>query len=700
MKKLFLALFVISLLFISCYVASATEVSKDIHITDDTSFHRSSSLEKVGNMFYLFYTKTISPDPMDARFYGEEYTYSLYYKNATSIENLINSDEVYLSDSTQFPVYDGTVVNSCSIYDGDETGCLAETQCSGYSNDQCQGTFNTSSSINQFSLSDISTTIFKDNLYIFMTGRSFTGAEKSVYYFKFNYTDNTLSSLYKLVEDSAIIPGQQNSSLMHYVVNQVDVKSNNDTMFVAISTPYGALLGKWNDTDYFNNVVNIGTIESDHLYNVELVLFNDTIFTLGANSPGGFVLEYSSPLDNFVFSDSGMVTNDYGYSDYSVTIVNNTLYFLTTYPNDNLAYIRCYTSNSGSAGDNWDSGSTYTFSTHNNDGEYSYPYGYRGSNSWQDGWAIGYSDGNKLYVIYSTRSNNYTLAPGNLAYFTKTLQANQHFTSLQQATASSSDNIYLDNQTYNEGVGVFNQISIYGYNATLSSPIIYPATLKVFSSNVYISGLNVQGIISTYPGLSNVIFNLSSPSNFSLDSPIVITSSGIVELNGVVNTTRPNINSIFTISDNFIGLDSNTYPEYNLPANLTLDLTGHNINTPRILRNGVECVVPQCIIDSYASNIIKFRVSGFSNYTIQDVPYQPLDDNTNAGLNNTKNTLYAAFALIAIMILAFISWALISAFRGGNTDLVTVAVVAIAGSIVVIIAYVIIWYVFKALGGT
>jgi len=69
-----------------------------------------------------------------------------------------------------------------------------------------------------------------------------------------------------------------------------------------------------------------------------------------------------------------------------------------------------------------------------------------------------------------------------------------------------------------------------------------------------------------------------------------------------------------------------------------------------------------------------------------------------AGINNLKSLAYAGFALLAVGILVIVSFGLIQIFKGGNVDFMTIAVVAISTGVVIIIAYVIIYFVAKALG--
>lgn len=69
-----------------------------------------------------------------------------------------------------------------------------------------------------------------------------------------------------------------------------------------------------------------------------------------------------------------------------------------------------------------------------------------------------------------------------------------------------------------------------------------------------------------------------------------------------------------------------------------------------------------------------------------------------AGIHNTQSIAYAGFGLIALMVLVAVAFAVVQVFRGGSVDLMTVAMLAIGGGVVITIAFVIIYYVAKGLG--
>jgi hypothetical protein len=74
------------------------------------------------------------------------------------------------------------------------------------------------------------------------------------------------------------------------------------------------------------------------------------------------------------------------------------------------------------------------------------------------------------------------------------------------------------------------------------------------------------------------------------------------------------------------------------------------------------------------------------------------DSATVSGISKTKQLAYGGFALLAVMIIVTVAWGLISLFKGGNVDFMAIAVAAIGGGIIIMIAYMIIYYVALGLG--
>lgn len=81
----------------------------------------------------------------------------------------------------------------------------------------------------------------------------------------------------------------------------------------------------------------------------------------------------------------------------------------------------------------------------------------------------------------------------------------------------------------------------------------------------------------------------------------------------VINLTGFNKPAV-QFGDKFISVDSDNYPQLDKPATLTF----HNIPEQyEILRNGERCNWPRCRDVQYSGGVLSFKVSGFSNYSIE-----------------------------------------------------------------------------------
>lgn len=80
------------------------------------------------------------------------------------------------------------------------------------------------------------------------------------------------------------------------------------------------------------------------------------------------------------------------------------------------------------------------------------------------------------------------------------------------------------------------------------------------------------------------------------------------------STDLKDASEAFSISDNFVSLDSAAYPGFNKAANITFYSLSF-AKAPVILKDGNVCISPSCEIISYLSGNLSFKVAGFSNYT-------------------------------------------------------------------------------------
>ena len=100
----------------------------------------------------------------------------------------------------------------------------------------------------------------------------------------------------------------------------------------------------------------------------------------------------------------------------------------------------------------------------------------------------------------------------------------------------------------------------------------------------------------------------------------------------------------FSISDNFIGLDSADYPQFNKPANVVF----YNLvfeKTPIILKNGNVCI--NCSVINYSMGTLSFTIQGFSNYTSSvNSQLSIFDSRNNTAWINQLVTIYANYSSI------------------------------------------------------
>ncbi len=93
------------------------------------------------------------------------------------------------------------------------------------------------------------------------------------------------------------------------------------------------------------------------------------------------------------------------------------------------------------------------------------------------------------------------------------------------------------------------------------------------------------------------------------------------------NTEVLDVDSNLTFSSKKVSLDSSDIPELNKPATITLyNLTEKE---PKILKDGVECKSPQCVINSYSNGTLVFTVTGFSTYEITEGAIEDSADNSS-----------------------------------------------------------------------
>jgi len=115
--------------------------------------------------------------------------------------------------------------------------------------------------------------------------------------------------------------------------------------------------------------------------------------------------------------------------------------------------------------------------------------------------------------------------------------------------------------------------------------------------------------------------NASMPFRMVLEK----TDMGIVEFKPLIIFDREKgillIDLLTNISHNIVRVDSNTVPELNVSANITLFNLTFISKTPGILRNGEICPQDTCTFIEYAGGNLIFSVECFSAYSAEEGPY-------------------------------------------------------------------------------
>ena len=103
------------------------------------------------------------------------------------------------------------------------------------------------------------------------------------------------------------------------------------------------------------------------------------------------------------------------------------------------------------------------------------------------------------------------------------------------------------------------------------------------------------------------------------------TNLGKIQFKDPVSLSRENeqidLDNNIRIGQKEVEIKSTNVPELNKPATITLyNITEAN---PRIMKDGVECPPPHCVIDSFVDGTLVFTVTGFSVYTVEETPETP-----------------------------------------------------------------------------
>ncbi|MBI1935239.1 LamG domain-containing protein, partial [Candidatus Woesearchaeota archaeon] len=122
--------------------------------------------------------------------------------------------------------------------------------------------------------------------------------------------------------------------------------------------------------------------------------------------------------------------------------------------------------------------------------------------------------------------------------------------------------------------------------------------------------------VSNFNGTTTDYNNLNAFDNIS-NAVIENTVYGKIVWLNPINVTGADLNKNVNISENRAGIIAESlHRTLNSSANVSI----YNIYvvTPKILKDGVECVAPECVILSYARNNVTFNVSSFSNFSLSN----------------------------------------------------------------------------------
>jgi hypothetical protein len=175
-----------------------------------------------------------------------------------------------------------------------------------------------------------------------------------------------------------------------------------------------------------------------------------------------------------------------------------------------------------------------------------------------------------------------------------------------------------------------------------------------YSSNIGGNG-GTASIINSKLNLTNITINIpggiggagnGTAGTLKLNNSELYNPSGIIKF-FYVQTNKTNFNSILSISNNLINLNSSIYPSYNVSANLTLYNISFNQIIIRVKENGNNWkTCSDCTILSYAGGNLTFNVSHFSAYAAGENSSLNISDDTDTLTKNIHEIVkfYANFS--------------------------------------------------------
>ena len=151
----------------------------------------------------------------------------------------------------------------------------------------------------------------------------------------------------------------------------------------------------------------------------------------------------------------------------------------------------------------------------------------------------------------------------------------------------------------------------------------------------YVNSTRFIILYSEYSGSTkgtSTDFNSSTYEEIQSLSNIILenTGSGKILFNQAINLTDDlnnndnilDLDSNTNVSENRIELNSTALPNFN--KNATLWLYNLTFSNPRILKDEVVCPSTICVQNSYSGGTLSFNVTGFSVYSAEEAPEEPV----------------------------------------------------------------------------
>lgn len=156
-----------------------------------------------------------------------------------------------------------------------------------------------------------------------------------------------------------------------------------------------------------------------------------------------------------------------------------------------------------------------------------------------------------------------------------------------------------------------------------------------------ISYVNNNGCVKPLVSSFDIKPNLETNLNMTPGVEIGKTGLGKISYRDSVIMTRSS--SVMDIDNNLkfypnkVELNTNAIPELNRPATITL--YNVRVTVPKIMRNGVVCNPPTCVINSYSNGVLVFTVTGFSTYEVVDGAIQSQTNQSTTTVVGSGNTI-------------------------------------------------------------